>query len=286
MNEWDRIFWVMFVVLEAAIIVGNIWVNSPVALILGFVVILIGTAKLGDDMFRRSMHHDHLASKETINKMRNWLNRQYELTQGIKDLHEHRLHKVDRKRTELEEILDKRYRELAGKMIDIENRLSLVGRAVISSHKRPAEAGEPAKGKAGKPGHPGPLATLEKTAEHVWQDIVNLAKKKKSIATLSRGVKNRILKVQKDRIVLRSEMTKTERHVHKQDVHHFWNILSRKGKLHFPQDIADPAMVRIGSIMISFLARLPYIEHSTKPRILHYMGENTHSLGTLQLYAK
>ncbi len=45
-------------------------------------------------------------------------------------------------------------------------------------------------------------------------------------------------------------------------------------------------MVRAGSIIVSFLARLPYIEHSIKPRVLHLVDSDTHALGTLKMYGK
>lgn len=265
MNKWDKIFWMLFVLLQISIILGNLWFYSPIGVILGFVVIVAGFAKVGDYVFHKKMKQEVLENKETMKKMTNWLNRQYELTQGIKDIHERRLHKLDRKRTDLEENVERRYTMLTGKMIDIENRLSLVSRALLSQKS---------------------LGVMHKSAEAVWKDITNLASGKKSISTLSRGVKNKILAVHKDKIVLRSELTKKERTVLKQEFHHFWEILSQHKKLHFPHDIEDPKMIRSGSIIISFLARLPYVEHSVKPRVLYLTEHDTHTLGTLKTYAK
>ena len=271
MNKWDRIFWMLFVLLEIAVIIGSAWFYSPVLFIVGFVVIVAGFAKVGEHVRHQDTRHELLKNREKMEKMTNWLNSQYELTQGIKNLHEHRLHKMEMKRADIEGVVDKKYTELAGKMIDIENRLSLVSRALISQTKKAPVAVEDA---------------LERTADAVWKDILKLAKGNKSISTLSRGIKNSILKVHPDRIVLRSEMTKTERSVMKEEFHHFWNILSRQKKLRFPHDIKEPQMVRAGSGVVSFLARLPYIEHSIKPRVLHLVDSDTHALGTLKLYGK
>jgi hypothetical protein len=266
MNKFDRTFWMLFVLLEIAIILGNAWFYSPVGIILGFVVIVAGFAKVGDHVFHTKMEKDVLENSQKMKKVTNWLNSQHELTQGIKNLHENRFHKLDRKRSDLEDNIDKSYRELAGKIIDVENRLSLVSRALVSQSQKS-------------------LGVVERTAESVWHDITSLAGKDKTITTLSRGVKNKILAVKPDKIVLRSELTKTERSVLKEEFQHFWSILSRQKKLRFPHDIKDPKMIRAGSIIISFLARLPYIEHSVKPRVLHLADSNTHPMGTLKVYA-
>jgi hypothetical protein len=153
-------------------------------------------------------------------------------------------------------------------MIDIENRLSLVSRAVISQSSLK-----------------GAKKSAERLFDSVWKDVTKMAGRKKSIPTLSRGIKNSILAVHKDKIVLRSELTKKKRTVMKEEFEHFWELLSRKKRLHFPHDIQDPAMVRAGSIIISFLARLPRVQHSIKPRVLYLTGQDTHSLGKLKAYA-
>jgi len=265
MNNWDKVFWMLFVLLQFAIIVTNIWFYNPVGFIVGLVLIVAGFAKLGSDIAHKKVRQDVLENKDSIKKMTNWLNRQYELTKGIKEIHERRFHRMDKKRMELEEDFEKSLREIAGKMIDIENRLSLISRALVAQRS---------------------LEGAHKSAEAVWRDLTALAGSRKSITTLSRGIRNRILDVRSDRIVLRSDLTKKERHVLKDEFRHFWEILNSRKKLHFPQDIKDPKMVRAGSIIISFLARLPYIEHSVKPRVLYFTGRDTHSLGTLKTYAK
>ena len=267
MNRWDRAFWAMFVILEVAIIIGNVFFYSPIGIIMGFIVIIAGFAKVSDHVFHRDMHSKVLENKESMKKMTNWMNNQYELTKGLRTIHDSRIHKLDGKRTDLEEHVERKYRELAGKIIDLENRLSLVSRALLSQSKKAVEA------------------TVHTSTDTFWDDITKLAKTSKNISTLSRGVKNKILSVHPDKIILRSELTKSERTVLKEEFSHFWKILNAKKKLHFPKDIQDPKLVRAGSIIISFLARLPYIEHGVKPRVLYLMDKNTHDMGTLKSYA-
>jgi hypothetical protein len=222
----------------------------------------------------------------TVKKMKSWLSSQHELTKALKDVHDRRFHHVDRKGTELDETLEKRYRELIGKIIEVENRLNLVSRAVITSAKpevvkvvekeREVERPPPKKPKK-----------YEFDFETVWNDITKMIKKRGSIATLSRGVKNKILKITKNEITLRSELTKKERAITKEEFRDYWDVIEMNGKLNFIEDFKDdPMLLRLGSIMISFLARLPYIEYTLKPRMLYITKYNTHNLGTLKRRAK
>lgn len=268
MNRYDHVFWMLFVLLEFTIILGTIWFFHPIVVIVGFVVIVAGFAKIGDFLHLETIKNDIKDHKDTVKKMTDWLNRQYELTQGIKTLHESRFHRLDGKGTEVDEKLDKNYRELVGKIIDVENRLSLVSRAVISQNA-PKKA----------------VKSIEPVFESVWKDITHMAKNRKTISTLSRGVKNKILAVKHESLLLRSELTKKDRIIKKGEFEHFWNVLKRKGKLNFPTDIKDPKMIRFGSIIISFLARLPHVEHGVKPRALYLMDSDTHSLGSLKMHS-
>lgn len=269
MNRWDNTFWMLFVLLETVIVIGSLVMFSSLGVIMGFVVVAAGFSKVSDHVHHKKARSEMTEHKETVKRVTNWLNRQYELTQGIKKLHDHRFHKAEGKRSELGENIEKRYRELAGKIIDLENKLNVVSKVTLSSI--PLKAAK---------------ESVESGFEAVWQDIVNFSKKKKSIETLSRGIKNMIMSVGKDSIVLRSEMTKMERAVTKEEFRHFWEILKRKGSLEFLKDIEDPKLLRAGSIVVSFLARLPRVEYELKPRVLYLMGEDTHSLGTLKVYAK
>jgi hypothetical protein len=273
MNTFDRMFWILFVFLEVAVMAATAFAFSPVLLIVGFAVIVAGFAKVGEHAMHESVRSEVIDNRKKMDKITNWLMNQYELTQGVKTLHDSRFHRIDKKRSEIEEDIEKRYRELAGKIIDVENRLSLVSRAVISQSNSAAAAMQK---KAG---------ALQKTADSVWEDVTELAGKSKTISTLSRGVKNTILGVHPEKITLRSELTKKEREILKEEFGMFWEMLSRKKELRFPHDVKDPAMVRAGSIIISFLARLPYVEHSVKPRALYLMDKDTHALGTLKAYA-
>ena len=270
MNKWDRAFWIMFVLLELAVIAASIWYYTPIAVILGFAVIGAGFAKLGDHVFHRNIDSEIRDHKDTMEKIKKWLDSQHELTRAIKTVHERRFQSLDKKGADFDEKLEKSYRELAGKIIDLENKMNLVSRAILD--RRLIDL-------AKKPQTP---QVLVHDFEKVWEDIKKVAISSKSISTLSRDVRNIVKDVRDESIILVSELSKNERMVLKEEFGHFWEVFRRKKTLDFLKDIKDPKHLRSGSVIISLLARLPYVEHSLKPRMLYLMDTVTHPLGTLK----
>jgi hypothetical protein len=270
MHRYDKVFWVLFVLLEAAIIAGNAWNYTPMGAIMGFLVLAIGFARFGDYMAHKERQIAMKGHENSIERMKEWLNNQYQLTQGIRDLHDYRLHNMEKRKIELEEKLEKNYRELAGKIMDVENRLNLVSRVVIAQKQVREE-------KAVKPAEP---------FEDAWKTIIEMTRKEGSIVTLSRNVRNNVTEAGERMIKLQSELTGKERTILKDELRHFWEILMKKGRLNFTQDVDDPKLVRLGSVIVSLLARLPNVEHSLKPRVLYLMEHETHAPGTLRSHGK
>jgi hypothetical protein len=277
MHKWDKTFWMLFVLLEVAIVLGNVWFFTPVAVIVGFVLIAIALARFGDYLLHKKNAGIMERNTDSIDRMKNWLNNQYQLTQGIKDLHDYRFHRMEKKKIDLDEKLDRHYRDLAGKIIDVENRLNLVSRALISQ-KDAFVPSVPSLPEAAEK----PVEAAKDFFEDVWDKITELSEKRGYIETLSRGVRNKILEIGSNGLKIRSELTKKERFIGKDEFRHFWNQLQGKGKLDLAKDVQDPRLLRIGSVIISFLARLPNVEHELKPRVLYLTDENTHNLGTLK----
>ena len=118
MHKWDRTFWMLFVLLETAIVLGNIWYFTPLGIIVGFVLMAVALARFGDYLLHKDNRSTLDRNTMTIERMKSWLNNQYQLTQGIKDLHDYRFHRMESKKIELDDKIEGKYRELAGKIID------------------------------------------------------------------------------------------------------------------------------------------------------------------------
>lgn len=100
--------------------------------------------------------------------------------------------------------------------------------------------------------------------EDVWEEILEIARRKVSIETLGMRVENEILSVKSDRIMVVSERTGKERPVRKEDVKMDWEILASKGTLQIGEEKSWH-----GSIVAAFLAELPFVGYTLRPRTLY-----------------
>jgi hypothetical protein len=274
MHKYDKIFWVLFVILEAAVVIGNAWNYTPMGVIIGFLVLAIGFARFGDYMVHKEREEAMKKHNSAIERMKVWLTNQYQLTQGIKELHDYRLHNMEKRKIDMDEKIEKNYRELAGKIMDIENRVNLVSKVVISQQqKRPAPETVVVTKPAEKPVDPFDAA---------WKTVMDIARKNGHVTTLSRNIRNSVIEAGENVIRLQSELTKKERTILKDEFRQFWEILRKKGSLNFTKDVTDPKLVRLGSVVVSLLAMLPNVEHDLKPRTLYMAEKDTHAPGTLK----
>jgi hypothetical protein len=277
MHRYDKVFWLMFVILEAAIVIGNAWNYTPMGVILGFLVLAVGFARFGDYMVHKEREAAMKKHNSAIERMKSWLNNQYQLTQGIKELHEYRLHNMEKRKIDLDEKIESNYRELARKIMEIETRLNLVSKVVIAQQQKKAPAEEPKR-------------PIEKAAEKppmdpfdaAWKTVMEIARRDGHVTTLSRNIRNGVIEAGENVIRLKSELTKKERTILKDEFRQFWEILKKKGTLNFTKDVTDPKLVRLGSVVVSLLAMLPNVEHDLKPRTLYMTEKDTHAPGTLK----
>ena len=100
--------------------------------------------------------------------------------------------------------------------------------------------------------------------EDVWEEILEIARRKASIKTLGMRVENEILSVKSDKIMVVSERTGKERPVRKEDVKMDWEILASKGSLQIGEEKSWH-----GSIVAAFLAELPFVDYTLRPRTLY-----------------
>lgn len=272
MHKYDKIFWVLFVILEAAIVIGNAWNYTPMGVLIGFLVLAIGFARFGDYMVHKEREEAMKKHNGAIERMKTWLNNQYQLTQGIKELHDYRLHNMEKRKIDLDEKIEKNYRELAGKIMDIENRVNMVSRIVIAQQKGAVPEG------TRKPAEKPPVDPFEAA----WKTVMGIARNDGHVTTLSRNIRNSVIEAGENVIRLKSELTKKERSILKDEFRQFWEILKKKGSLNFTKDVTDPKLVRLGSVVVSLLAMLPNVEHDLKPRTLYMTEKDTHAPGTLR----
>jgi len=122
--------------------------------------------------------------------------------------------------------------------------------------------------------------------EQVWRKILQVAKEKGEVCTLTQKIPNQIVSVSESAITVMSERTgyRKTRELTKEDFRSLWEVLMRRGKLNVEDILHDCYNVywkKIGRIMMTFLAFLSDVEYSTRPQqTLYLMPTNTHLLGT------
>lgn len=125
--------------------------------------------------------------------------------------------------------------------------------------------------------------------EHVWQQILEIARTRKELRTLGRrgqwmGVRNKIVSVSENAIVVMSETTNRARKLTKSTFRRVWNALTIHRQITCRRD--EEVLVPHQRIVMAFLAHLPNVEYSYRPQTLHLVPYDTHPLGKKREHMK
>lgn len=103
--------------------------------------------------------------------------------------------------------------------------------------------------------------------ESVWKEILRIARENRKIPTLDRNVINEIRNVTHNSIRVVSETKRRERTLKREQFKIAWEFLVEHGILGL-EEAASLGLIGVRSIMFAILARLPYVEYSTRPLTL------------------
>ncbi len=142
MNQWDKVFWILFIVIGAIIVIGTLGNIFIFDILLGVAVIVIGTQKLAEDIKSSKLNDEQEKINENINNISHWMNSSNNYTKNLKNRHEYRFYYMDKKRIDtekrietLEEDMETMYNTLAKKLFEIENRLNEIFRVFVSRER-------------------------------------------------------------------------------------------------------------------------------------------------------
>lgn len=133
-NQWDKVFWALFIVIGAIIVIGTLGNVFIFDILLGVAVIIIGTQKLAEDIKTIKINNEQEKINENINNISHWLNSSYNYTKNIRDRSEYRFYHMNNKRIKTDEKIGGMERDmeiLAKKMIDLENKLNEISRVFV-----------------------------------------------------------------------------------------------------------------------------------------------------------
>lgn len=130
-NHINTIFWIFFILMGASIAL-----MAPIEVIIGLLVILIGLTKLSNEANIKSLATDTQALSEDVREIKEWLHRDHDFISMLREKYDNRIFRSSRKQVELSEKLEKNYRDLTNKILQIDNKLMEVSRAFLTKSPR------------------------------------------------------------------------------------------------------------------------------------------------------
>jgi len=131
-RHWNKIFWLLFAVVSSWLIVSILTssISFELFALLGFLVIVVGAGKLSDELTDMKI----IGYQEDIYKKLTSISQQLEKTFDLASRHksrtEYRVHKLEKRRIDTDIKLEKRYRELVSKIIEIENKVNKLSKVM------------------------------------------------------------------------------------------------------------------------------------------------------------
>lgn len=132
--HWSLLFWILFIVAGISVIVTavtNLFSLTTMNIIVGLVVIVVGSGKLAEELSSRRV----LGYQSDVYRKLGDISEQLEHTFNFASDHrqktEYRIYQLERKRLDHEMKLEERYQELMKKVIEMENRFSKVMRQTL-----------------------------------------------------------------------------------------------------------------------------------------------------------
>jgi len=136
MKYWNGAFWLLFVIMGALIATSSFLRVLFLDIILGFLVVAVGIMKLSEEFASRSVDNRHKNIHESINFLSHRLDNGDAFNTRIKERHENRFMHLDRKRVGIERTMEDNYDSLAKKIIQQENKLNDVTKALVEVSKK------------------------------------------------------------------------------------------------------------------------------------------------------
>lgn len=131
MNNWNKLFWLLFIAAGALMISGVLRNLFFAEIVLGLLLIALGLAKIGEEMSDRTLRRSQERVKDSLEYLTMLMESNHEFSKKLKDKHEIRLSRLDKKRAATDTDVHKKHRLVASKIIDIENKLSKVSKAIV-----------------------------------------------------------------------------------------------------------------------------------------------------------
>ena len=124
----NSMFWLVF-----ALIGVFLFFRLPlIEVIVGILVVFLGIYKIAEELDRRKAEHERTSIQKTLEDIRDWMEREHKFVKLIEGRYDNRFFQSNKKRIDVEKKLDKNYRDLTRKLLQIDNKLMDISRAFLS----------------------------------------------------------------------------------------------------------------------------------------------------------
>jgi hypothetical protein len=141
-------FWIFFILAAATLIAGLIAGVIIADLLLAVIVIAIGFHGVLEEYTARENRKAFKRLDSSLQKLGEWIEKSHLFTKNMHEKHELRLYHIDTKRAQGEQRLEKRNRELSRRIVDLENRINSIRKAISGEKYKPLSTFEKRVGRA------------------------------------------------------------------------------------------------------------------------------------------
>ncbi|MBI4020976.1 MAG: hypothetical protein HY369_01925 [Candidatus Aenigmarchaeota archaeon] len=124
------LFWIIF------ILAGVFFFLRSVEIVAGLLVVLLGVHRLGTEVRLREQRKERTQLQATLEDIRQWMERDYAFLQELRDRYDNRFFNLSKQKLETQRQIDKSYRDLVRKIMDVENKLNQISRAFLTPRPR------------------------------------------------------------------------------------------------------------------------------------------------------
>ena len=132
---YNQAFWLLFIAIGILVISGSILAVPLLDLALGLLLIALGLHKIYEEVRHKSQEEERKTLLKYLDKINTWLSSSHAHNKKLAAKADYRVHNLDRKQSNLERKIDKSYRELARKIIELENELNRISKAQRKAYK-------------------------------------------------------------------------------------------------------------------------------------------------------
>lgn len=141
-------FWVFYVLAAAILIAGLITSVIIADLLLAVIVIAVGLHGLLEEHAARETRKAFRSLDNSLQQLGEWIEKSHSFTKSSHERHEFRLYHLDAKRSQAEQRLEKKAKDLSIRLIYLENKLNSLKKTLSGERYKPMTSFERRAGKA------------------------------------------------------------------------------------------------------------------------------------------